>query len=231
MGEYGSAYYARCGYRSSSIYPFMYQCEDAGVSSNDTAQNPVRLVYVGGFAPRKGVDLLLNALKHLADRDWRLSIVGAGIEEPQLRYCASELGISQRIRWYGEVPSSQIAGIMADHDICVVPSRFDGWGMAVNEAIEAGLAVVCTPLVCSGVLLEASGAGRVAADTSETALATAMAELIEDPAEIANAKRASRKLRPFLRGENVAAYLARVIAHALHAEGPDPSPPWTLSDQ
>jgi glycosyltransferase involved in cell wall biosynthesis len=103
----------------------------------------LRIGYLGRLSPRKGVDLLLQALPALVDAglDARIDLVGAvfpGYEwyERELQESAARQGISERVRFVGF--RSDIAPSLAEIDVLVVPSRLDeGFG---NVAVEAVLA-------------------------------------------------------------------------------------------
>ena len=106
--------------------------------------DPLRIVSVGSVIPRKGHDLLVEALGSLADRAWTCRIVGAtDIDRAwtsRLRDRVKVLGLENRIAFTGAMRDARAA--MAEADLFVLPSRYEGYGMAFAEALSQGLPVV-----------------------------------------------------------------------------------------
>ncbi|MCE5278168.1 MAG: glycosyltransferase family 4 protein [Planctomycetaceae bacterium] len=109
----------------------------------------VRLVYSGSLIKRKGVDILLSALGQtdLAQRDWHLTIVGDGPERLALEDQIRKLGVSSKVELTGALPIQQCANVYRRSQILILPSRFDGWGAVLNEAMGHGLAVIASDRV------------------------------------------------------------------------------------
>lgn len=106
----------------------------------------VRLVYIGRLSPRKGPDLIVEALAKLGDPRVRVDLVGAvfrGYEwyEKELRERIVALGLDERVRLLGFRP--EVWDAVDDGDIVVVPSRFDEpFGNTAVEGTLAGRVVV-----------------------------------------------------------------------------------------
>ena len=101
-----------------------------------------RIVAVGRLVWQKGFDLLLHAFARIASAhpEWTLTIWGEGPERQSLEKLLRPLGITGRAFMPGctERPGSWLA----EADILVLSSRFEGWGMVVGEAMAAGLPAV-----------------------------------------------------------------------------------------
>jgi len=113
------------------------------VAEPEVAERAVpRLLFVGEFSPRKGVDLLAAACEDL----WRegarfeLRYVGGGPSEQLLREHASRSG--GRAEVLGALRGDALLDLFGSCDGFVLPSRWDGWGLVVHEALAAGLPVV-----------------------------------------------------------------------------------------
>ncbi len=110
---------------------------------------PMQLLSVGAISQRKGYHVLLEALKPLADMDWRLSIVGATdrdkatVEALRQEIDASR-GLKDRITLTGAVVPATLDRLYASADIFVLPSLFEGYGMVLAEAMSRGLPIICT---------------------------------------------------------------------------------------
>jgi glycosyltransferase involved in cell wall biosynthesis len=101
---------------------------------------PVELLAVGDLAsPRKGIDIALEALQHVPDLDCRLTVVGGGAMQKDLVQTASR---DERIRFLGALSPADVQLEYARADVFVFPSRADIFGLALVEAMAAGLATI-----------------------------------------------------------------------------------------
>jgi glycosyltransferase involved in cell wall biosynthesis len=102
------------------------------------------ILSVGALIPRKGHDMLMRALSRLFDLDWRLTIAGGSDRDPehaaQLRALADELDIAHRVR-FTEVATE---ALWAETDLFALTSYFEGYGVAIAEAMRRGIAVAVT---------------------------------------------------------------------------------------
>ncbi|MFW6062466.1 MAG: glycosyltransferase family 4 protein [Planctomycetota bacterium] len=115
------------------------------------ADEQLMLLNVGRLAPQKGQDVLLSAFAPLAAQDDRaaLVLVGAAGDAPaeqrharQLRGQVDRLGLAGRVIFAG--PRADVPSLLAAADLYVHPARWEGWPLAVVEAMAAGLPVVST---------------------------------------------------------------------------------------
>lgn len=113
------------------------------------------LVCVGRMEPVKDQATLLRAMTELPE--WLLALAGDGPLRPELEALAKALGVADRVRFMGRI--AEIPAVLAASDVYVQPSRFEGFGLAVGEAMASGL-----PIVLS------DGPGFSAALVGETAL-------------------------------------------------------------
>jgi glycosyltransferase involved in cell wall biosynthesis len=129
------------------------------------------LLSVGHLIERKGHHLVISALPHLTG--FNLVIAGDGPERGRLKSLARELGVSDRLRFTGAVPHTELYCLYGAADALVLASSREGWPNVLLEAMACGTPVVATavwgtPEVVSspaaGVLMESrSVAGVVAA--------------------------------------------------------------------
>jgi glycosyltransferase involved in cell wall biosynthesis len=109
---------------------------------------PLHLLSVGAIVPRKGFDVLIEALAKLADLSWRLTIVGDRTRDPATASRLDDLiarhHLESRIELLGEVSPERLPLIYATADMFVLASRFEGYGMAFAEAMAHALPIVGT---------------------------------------------------------------------------------------
>ena len=173
----------------------------------------VVLLAVGALIPRKGYDVLVAALARLGHLPWRLVIAGDRGRSPEtcrrLEADIATLGLADRISLLGAVSADELASLYASCDLFVLPSRFEGYGMAFAEAIAHGVPVVGTT---AGAIPETvpEAAGVLVPPDDAEALAAALRRLIEEPAERERLAAAARAVAlPSWREQ--AALFARVL--------------------
>jgi glycosyltransferase involved in cell wall biosynthesis len=146
----------------------------------------VRLLSVGSLVPVKGYDLLIAAAATLTDLPWQLTIAGDRTRNPaaaaQLDADIATYGLADRVAVLGAVRPEQITKLYLGSDVFVLASRFEGYGMALTEAISHGLPVVSTR---AGAIPDTvpAGTGLLVPPGDVTALAEALRRLISDHAE------------------------------------------------
>jgi glycosyltransferase involved in cell wall biosynthesis len=127
------------------IVPNCY--DDRVFTFTNRAVRPKELIFVGRFVPDKGVDLLLEAMAMLRDSGVRpqLTLIGDGPERVKLERMTDELGLRQQVVFGGRQPPPIVAGLLNQHKILVVPSRWaEPFGIVALEGIACGCAVVAS---------------------------------------------------------------------------------------
>jgi len=106
------------------------------------------LLSVGAVVPRKGFDVLIDALARLTDLEWRLTIAGDLTRDPvtaeRLQAYIARHGLTRRVATPGAVSSERLAALYRGADLFVLASRFEGYGMAYAEALAYGLPAIGT---------------------------------------------------------------------------------------
>lgn len=132
------------------VFNISYYCNLAPfrVSNPQRLHEPVTILFCGQMIHRKGVDLLLEAFERLiqSGRKARLLLVGREAELPQmLQTLPAE--VIQHIEYVGFQAPEDLPQFFRQADLFVLPSRYDGWGVVVNQALGAGLAIICSDAV------------------------------------------------------------------------------------
>ena len=158
----------------------------------------VQLLCVATLIPRKGHDVLLDALGTISGLPWRLTCVGSSTRHPETaaRLCGRlrAQGWTGRVELTGEIDRATLSGHYDRADVFVLPTFHEGYGMAVAEALAHGVPVIGT---ASGAVpdLVGDGAGLVVPPGDRQALAAALARVIGDAQFRAELKRGAEAVR------------------------------------
>lgn len=229
MGRLGVDWYRGAGFRPETLFPFAYVAEPRRLptTANGAVTSPFTIAYVGQLIHRKGVDLLFNALASLMHMPWRLEVAGVGPLEQALRATAKAAGFSDRIAWRGSLPNQQVSAMLGDSDLLVLPSRFDGWGVVVNEALGVGTPVVCSDACGAADLVSLPVMGRVVPARSVAHLAKAIGEQIR-AAGASSARGTIREYANQFSPLRIAKYFVDIVGSVWHRTEA-PSVPWRSS--
>lgn len=213
----------------SKIFPFTYFLADAAPAlqaPEANAGSPVRILFVGQLIERKRVDLLIAALAPMAvaQRHFVLQIIGAGPLEAALRAQAGQQ-LGQRVQWLGRLPMPEVRQRMAMADVLVLPSRHDGWGAVVSEALMAGTPAICSDRCGAAEAVLASGVGGVFQSGDQKALEALLAAHIAQGRQTVTKRAELAQWARSLGAEAGARYLLDIFS-SHEKEGVWPLPPW-----
>ncbi len=148
------------------------------------ARPPAReILFVGRFDPYKNAPRLVEAFADLRRRvpDARLRLVGPpDARYPGARAAAERLGVSGAVRWDGYLADEDLVRAYGEAAVFALPSRYEGFGLPVLEAMACG-----TPVVCGNrsSLPEVAGDAALLVDPDDTAaLAGALERVLTEPA-------------------------------------------------
>lgn len=155
-----------------------------------------RMLCVATLTPRKCHALLFTALAQLQDCEWTLDCVGSAMFHPPtaaaLREQLVELGLDGRVRLLGERTAAELQQLHVESDLFVLPAAFEGYGMAVAEALAQGLPVVATRTGAAAELVT-GGAGLLVEPGDLEGLIAALRLLLEDPGRRETCATAARR--------------------------------------
>lgn len=167
--------------------PYHCRLDPFRKAATDRVQSDtLRFLYCGQLIHRKGVDLLCEAFARLVNGgvDARLSLVGTGPLDEDLRRSLSS-DVAQRVNFAGFQEVDRLPDYFANADVFVLPSRHDGWGVVINQALAAGLPVIATTSVgaANDLVQEHINGLRIEADSTE-ALYQAMRHFVDHPDDV-----------------------------------------------
>lgn len=175
--------------------------------------SPPLILSVGLLAPRKGHDILLDALAQIADLSWQAEIVGKAHDAKtatELGRQRDRLGLADRVAFAGEIGADALISRFNAAAVFALATRYEGYGMVLSEAMFFGLPIVSCR---AGAVPDTVGdAGCLVPPDDSAAFAAALQGVLEDPEMAANyGMRALTRSRGLPRWTDTAAIFARVI--------------------
>jgi GalNAc-alpha-(1->4)-GalNAc-alpha-(1->3)-diNAcBac-PP-undecaprenol alpha-1,4-N-acetyl-D-galactosaminyltransferase len=142
------------------------------------------IMAMGRLVKQKGFDFLLEAFRICSDRHpkWSLDILGEGDERQSLELLRAKLRLKNRVRFLGIV--KEPSTLLRQADLFVMSSRFEGFPLALIEAMACGLPVISTDCPTGpSEIIRGDIDGILVPPGDVTALAGAMDQLMGNPAE------------------------------------------------
>ena len=146
------------------------------------------LLFVGRIQPLKGLDVAIEALALLPDRDTKLVVVGGAsgregrAELDRLQKLVAERGLVDRVQWIEPQPHELLSTYYRAADVCLMPSRSESFGLVALEAAACGTPVVAAAVGGLLSLVEDGRSGRLVASRSPEEWADAIHAITSDPA-------------------------------------------------
>lgn len=149
------------------------------------------LVFVGRFNPQKCPLFLIDVLADVADLDWKLTMVGDGLLLNATRRQAQFYHLQSRVEFPGWLRGNAVQEVLADADLLLMPSNFEGLPLAAIEALKHGVAIVASDIPgIRDVVRDGVNGLRLPAGDQE-AWTQGLRALLTDETRLAAMKRAS----------------------------------------
>jgi glycosyltransferase involved in cell wall biosynthesis len=160
--------------------PFAINHEPSAISHQPSE---VRLLCVATLTPRKGYEILIEALAAVPSRNWRLACAGSVDRDAatvtRVRGLIREHSLEDRVSLIGDLDAESLAAEYDRADLFVLPTFYEGYGMAVAEALAHGVPVVST---ATGAIPDLVGdAGMVVPPGDAGAFTSALTRVLGDP--------------------------------------------------
>ena len=205
--------YQRMGVGREKIFPFGYfvpfqkQAYSVNTYIADPFKKDLKIVFVGNLIATKGLDILIGAVTKLNKQGFSvfLDVYGPGnlnkynFNHSSVRYC-------------GVIQFGNAQEVISAYDLLVLPSRYDGWGVVVNEALMAGVPVFCSNQVGASAVVEKWECGTTFLSENESELVGKLKELMMHPERLSDmrlaASKAGKLLDPMVAGQ----YMFNIIS-------------------
>tara|TARA_B100000780_G_scaffold277360_1_gene247862 strand:- start:1425 stop:2588 length:1164 start_codon:yes stop_codon:yes gene_type:complete len=134
------------GLMYDKIFPFAYFIPTSksllknnllrNISSSD---NILRIVFIGNVIHTKGIDIAINTVNKVNSLSTKVILDVYGPYSKKNKYAWSS-----SVRYQGLIPFGEAQHKIQNYDLLILPSRYDGWGVVINEAILAKVPVICS---------------------------------------------------------------------------------------
>lgn len=235
VSSLGADFYRSLGVLEPKIYPFGYfrsraRWTDRSGYFKDEAK--IEMVFAGQIIERKGLDILLDALGPVFDEypSLTLTVIGDGDMLPRLRSLVQERFLTERVTFEGIIPPERIPARLAVADLLVLPSRWDGWGVVVNEAFSVGIPAVVSDRCGAADLIENGQNGYVFPSGDPDALRAALRSFLSSKWEWSGFRARSAEVGDKISVEAVAPYLVDCLRHMMGVLDRRPTAPWLQMD-
>ncbi len=143
----------------------------------------VHLAFIGRVVEEKGLITLTRALSSLRELPWRLTIVGSGPFESEVRRAMDRYEIADRVDWRGFVPHSEVAAFYENVDCLLLPSETrpnwkEQFGRVLVESMACGTPVIGSDSGEIPIIIGASGGGWVFRESDADSCADTIRQMI-----------------------------------------------------
>jgi len=194
-----------------------------GVSEENPASKPLRLLAIGRLVSMKGFDVAIRAVElanQSADRRVaELSIIGDGPELESLKQLVDSPGVGSSVTFKGRLDNSVVCEHLREADAVIVPSTFEPYGVVVLEALAHGRPVLASDQVIAALdRADESGAIRLHRVSDVNQLAAQIKMLTDDRTDLHEASDAARKIGELWKPERAAQMLQGILNERLGRE-------------
>jgi glycosyltransferase involved in cell wall biosynthesis len=232
ISHFAADFYRELGCPDQRLYPFGYfraLPDSTKVACETPKAAQTEIIFVGQLIHRKGVDVLLDAMRLLLAEyaGWRLTLIGDGDQRLALEAQTAAAGLRDRIAFTGAMAADQVQSQIAAADLLVLPSRWDGWGMVINEALAAGVPVIASDQCGASDLIRHGVNGYVFRNQEAQELRDCLRQFCNRSHEERRAMRVAARLTGDRLAADIAArYLIACLKHMTGLAPDKPVAPW-----
>lgn len=224
--------YLQWGFPEYKLHDWAYVTEPFNINvDRPLPDRPFKIIFPASCSKRKGADLLLEAAVSLPeDISFELTCYSL----PANNYNAFERKMMARINGFEHIrllpfmDNEKVRTAISESDLLVLPSRFDGWGAVVNEALGAGTPVLVSDKCGSSILIqEKPWLGEVFGPPEVATLRTALIRMLKDgtPAQMRRHQIKSWASNN-ISGPALAEHFLDVVAVAFASDRKQTTPRW-----
>lgn len=144
-----------------------------------TKNRKIKLLYVGGLSQRKGLSYIFDAIQDLTDY-FELTVVGRG----DIDSCPALQRALSKHHYIPALAHADILDLMAQSDVFVFPSLFEGFGLVITEAMSQGTPVITTDRTCGPDVINHGENGWLIESGSKDQLKDCLLNIMKNPDQL-----------------------------------------------
>lgn len=223
MGASAVNQYSSYGWKN--VFDFMYLPSLVKREKKERTET-IRILYIGRFDfPTKGMDVLMKAIDMLGKTGrYKLDLVGGygNNKDEVINWTAGK----ENVEYIGKWDSNEVVEKMTNYDVCVVPSKCDGWNLAPLQCLHAGIGCIVTDNAGSQELIEHSMAGVVIPSSDEVALLNVLQKIIKKPEIIDDWSNSAKEYVSKVSVELIGQYFIEALEYCFGYTEQKPTCPW-----
>lgn len=227
-GELGIKQYESVGFDIRKLFEWGYFVEPSKILINNKKEEKSvpkpSILFVGSIDDRKNIIPCIDTIKKIQGHIEIMTIVGDGPLKDILKAKIQRMSVFD---YKGNLSNNEVKTLMFSHDILILPSKFDGWGAVVNEALHAGMRVVASENCGASVLLDGVMRGekfyfREKNNFEVVLLKWIMKGSLDNDERMKIAEWANNNIS----GKSAADYFEKVVSYVYEDKSQRPSAPW-----
>lgn len=155
MGDLGVNWYSKLGIPSDKLQKFQYVITPRELSEVPARENDgIKFIFIGQFIERKGIFELVDVVKNIELDNWTLDFYGDGELREYINRELSDKIENGHVSLKGNVNNKiLLEEYLPCYDYLILPSRYDGWGTVINEALMKGVRVITNHMCGASALI------------------------------------------------------------------------------
>ena len=223
-GERGRWCYEKIRFPKSKIFDWAYFTETPAITIKQDMLSTPKILFIGSIDKRKNILTLVDICMKTGVID-NLTIIGVGPLEATLRKKIK----GTQCKYLGRIPNKEVHQIIADSDVLILPSLYDGWGAVVNEALMCGIPVIASNNCGSSILVQGER-GRVFSIKNND-LKKVISDFVRElPYSVDKRENIRNWALQNISGETAVKYFNEIMEHVFFITAQRPMAPW-LSEE
>jgi glycosyltransferase involved in cell wall biosynthesis len=170
---------------------------EAQIVARANDPGPLRIFFLGNLIPRKGLHILIQALLKLPRKSWRLAVAGSLVMDRAYTGAVMRqvkaARLEEQVQFLGPLGDAELAQQLVLNQVMVVPSSYEGFGIAYIEGMGFGLPAIATRRGAASEIITPGENGYLVAPDAPGGLAERLEELAEDRGRLARLSLGARQ--------------------------------------
>lgn len=160
------------------------EISDQGIVARANRAGPLRLFFLGNLTPRKGLHILIDALSELPRAGWHLSVAGGlSVDRAYSAHIMQQVNsyeLTEQVHILGPLNEDQVGAQLEHSHLLVLPSLYEGFGIAYIEGMGYGLPAIATTAGAAHEIISHGENGYLVPPGESHGLANCLKEILSD---------------------------------------------------